>query len=828
MKTHTVLTTAALLLFCCTLSRSYAQGISSIEELRLIGNDPAYPLNGSYWLTQDIDASATALWNDAATDETLLEGFKPIGDIGGWDDVALSWTNGLPFEGILNGNGHVIQNLTINRPDQLGVGLFSSLGAGAIVTNLNLAGGTVVGSYPVGGLAGLSAGTVGGCGATCAVTGLAYVGGLIGRMESGDVRGCFATGPVSGVFFSIGGLIGDIENGDLDTCYATGAVDGDSAVGGLVGSNYGTIETCYAAGAVTAFGTLGGLVAEGFGTVTGSYWDTSASGQAASMGGEGKATPQMRQQATFAGWNFSSVWSIMENAGYPYLSANQNPAPTYLLSLDAQGGVVAPAVLTVLGGQAYGTLPTPMRPEYTFGGWRTAPGGAGLPITAATLVTATANHTLYALWSANGASVPAGFLCPEMGDALTTVGAYTGYFYAERAFGDRSTMAVRGTLALTVSGLAGKMTAKVVTQAATITFRAAAWTTQQQDGTYRATLQSRGGEVLDLSVRQDRITGVLAGGKMGAEMLQLEGARNRFDNTKDMAAQTALNGYRGYYTVSFPVAEALPLGAAQNMPEGSGYLTLTIGNKGSVKIAGVLADGTRFTQASSLVLFNGCGPEVCVPFFVPLNFRRGWTGGLFWITPGSLTVVTEPALGWLVRWENQGSGPDGFSTLLATVGGFYDTTPSLEAHYLFSAATNDVSYAYVGGTTNSQAEALPDDINVTVSGTRMTMARGTRPVFANGAYDYSAENSPEATLRFTSRTGLFKGNFNLYYDYTENSKLRHMSVRVPYVGVLTRVRDTAFSTEPAGQGYYLVPDSNSHFKSLHLKRSFKIELDAGS
>ena len=36
-----------------------AIGISTIEELQLIGNDPAYPLDGYYVLTQDIDASAT-------------------------------------------------------------------------------------------------------------------------------------------------------------------------------------------------------------------------------------------------------------------------------------------------------------------------------------------------------------------------------------------------------------------------------------------------------------------------------------------------------------------------------------------------------------------------------------------------------------------------------------------------------------------------------------------------------------------------------------------------------------------------------------------------
>ena len=52
--------------------------IDSIEALQRIGQDPAYPLNGAYVLTGDIDASETVNWNDGA-------GFLPSapGDPGG-------------------------------------------------------------------------------------------------------------------------------------------------------------------------------------------------------------------------------------------------------------------------------------------------------------------------------------------------------------------------------------------------------------------------------------------------------------------------------------------------------------------------------------------------------------------------------------------------------------------------------------------------------------------------------------------------------------------------------------------------------------------------
>ena len=823
VKQRICLATAAFTLLFGSLPNLYAQAISNVDDLQRIGNDPAYPLNGFYWLTQDIDATGTALWNDAGTGIGDLEGFKPIGDIGGWDDDTRSWTNSVPFTGTLDGNGFAIQGLTINRPDQIGVGLFSRLAGSATVRNVRLTETAVQGYYPVGGLAGLSFGTVIGCSSTGTVTGVAYVGGLAGRVEAGTLRRCHAAGDVSADLFSVGGLVGDLEAGTVSACYATADVDGDTAVGGLVGSDFGLIDMCYAAGNVTGSSAAGGLAGEGFGNASSSYWDAEASGQALSAGGEVRTTAQMRQQATFVGWDFVALWGIFENAGYPYL----NPLVIDSVTLDAQGGVVVPSLLTLIVAETYGVLPLPTRTDHAFGGWWTAPAGAGAQVTATTLVTNPADHTLYALWIADAPGDTDAYLCAPGGTKLTSPGTYAGYFYADRILGSTSGPALQGTLALTVSRLGGRLTAGVATQKERLNFRASSWTLQQPDGTYYASLQARGGATLDLFVRQDRVWGSLTGGALGTEVWQLDGARNRFADRDDLPAQNALNRYRGYYTVSLPVADSLSLGAAQAAPEGSGYLTLTVGSRGSVKIAGVLADGTRFTQSSRLLLFDDCGPEACVPFFVPVNSRRGWAGGLFWITSDSLTVVTDRNLGWFVRWEKAGTGADAFSMMLNAVGGFYGTTPSLAANYLFSAATNGVSYHYAGGATNNQPAALPDSLTVTANGSRLTLTRGKRPPASNGVYDYSEENSAQATLSFSARTGIFKGTFNLYYDYRQGDLLNHKTVRVPYAGVLTPVRDAAFAAEPAGQGYYLVPDNDPRFRASRLKRSYKVVLDDG-
>lgn len=85
-----------------------------------------------------------------------------------------------------------------------------------------------------------------------------------------------------------------------------------------------TIRDSYATGAVSGNSKVGGLVGgENFfdGTVNNSFWDTQTSGQPTSSGGSGKTTAQMKQQATFTGWNFVNTWGIFENHTYPLLRA---------------------------------------------------------------------------------------------------------------------------------------------------------------------------------------------------------------------------------------------------------------------------------------------------------------------------------------------------------------------------------------------------------------------------------------------------------------------------------------------------------------------------
>ena len=271
-------------------------------------------LSGNYALGGSIDASATSSWNGSGS-PAVYAGFLPIGGV----------TN---FTGAFDGLGHTISNLTINRPLTNNVGLFGCV-VSATISNLGLVGGSVTGSY--------------------------FVGGLMGYGGNSAVRNSYATGAVTGAG-NVGGLVGLSSESLISNSYATGSVTGGNYsmyVGGLVGQQYSIslpslINNSYATGLVTAgSGSIlfGGLVGsnDGDSTVTHSFYDSTVNpslrglGNAADSVGsvQGMGTTDMKVQANFTsatvangsanpGWDFTTtpVWKITagKNGGYPYLA----------------------------------------------------------------------------------------------------------------------------------------------------------------------------------------------------------------------------------------------------------------------------------------------------------------------------------------------------------------------------------------------------------------------------------------------------------------------------------------------------------------------------
>ena len=227
-------------------------------------------------------------------------------------------------------------------------GLVGEAYGGTVMSNCYSTG-TVSGEDEVGGLVGYKAshGTISNCYATCTVSGRNNVGGLLGRSNYGGVFASWARGSVEAAGEDAGGLAG-YNSGTFDSCYSAVSVSGVDTVGGLVGENTwgGTITTCYSTGSVSGTTNVGGLVGMNSSSVSNpasienSFWDaeTSDANNMCGMQGDyatgcdnscGKTTAEMKQQATFTGWDFvgetangtEDIWQMCEaGVDYPHLT----------------------------------------------------------------------------------------------------------------------------------------------------------------------------------------------------------------------------------------------------------------------------------------------------------------------------------------------------------------------------------------------------------------------------------------------------------------------------------------------------------------------------
>jgi len=220
--------------------------------------------------------------------------------------------------------------------------------------------------------------TITNCYATGNVLGIAElgssIGGLVGTLQSATISNSYSTGNVSGtatgtnnVANFVGGLVGDLGSDiTIINSYTTGNVSGTmieargtyvrNLIGGLVGgaiyTSDITITNCYATGNVLGEGSyiVGGLVGDitisrGDLTITNSYYNNSTEGAInyTSSFGTPKTTAELKQQSTYIGWNFASIWAInaMINDGYPYLRTSH-------LKVNA----VTPTIFTIPEGVA--------------------------------------------------------------------------------------------------------------------------------------------------------------------------------------------------------------------------------------------------------------------------------------------------------------------------------------------------------------------------------------------------------------------------------------------------------------------------------------------
>ncbi len=222
--------------------------ISNQTDLSLIGD--TYSLDAYYSLRNDI---------------SLTSDFAPIGQA---KDTGV-YTG---FAGTFNGNGYSISGLSAIDGEYANAGLFSSINAGAVVTDLTVKNVTIYGNYAnAGALAGYVYGKVARVKVQNAdITNLANnsnTGALIGALNNGAElivsgadnavininREAEGEETVAEINAIAGGLIGRVDSAKVQATYANSTINLYNAtgkIGGLVGelvlgTNVGSIEESY-------------------------------------------------------------------------------------------------------------------------------------------------------------------------------------------------------------------------------------------------------------------------------------------------------------------------------------------------------------------------------------------------------------------------------------------------------------------------------------------------------------------------------------------------------------------------------------------------------
>ncbi|PKI79784.1 hypothetical protein CP960_12710, partial [Malaciobacter halophilus] len=296
--------------------------ITNWTQLQNINNGNILTQNYYFSLLNDLGSTTNDYANLASNTANGGAGWNPIGD------------SGNAFTGNLNGLGHKVNDLTINRGNEDYIGLFGELNGGSI-QNLGVTRALIVGNERVGGLVGTSSSSssITNSYVTGSVSGVRQVGGLIGNNNSSTVENSYSTATVNGTGDYLGGLIG-YNAGAISNSYTTGDVSADedssTYVGGLVGyQNGSTITNSYATNKVTIptmSGNTGGLVGRNSqGTITNSYYDEDMNSYFMLSDSDlGKTTAELRDLAA-KNWD-DTVWVFGDAtiAGYglynrPYL-----------------------------------------------------------------------------------------------------------------------------------------------------------------------------------------------------------------------------------------------------------------------------------------------------------------------------------------------------------------------------------------------------------------------------------------------------------------------------------------------------------------------------
>lgn len=242
------------------------------------------------------------------------------------------WTPIEVFTGKFDGKKHTIKGLWISLSSISNVGLFANIQGSsdntrASVSNLfvNISKKGITGGSSVGGICGsLSYGNIENCMVTGDISGYQYVGGIVGRnndnyYSSSIISQCASSGNITATKGYVGGILGYYDGScSIKNCYSIANVKAEGSYSSRVYGIGGSSENCYFAGTISGADIN---YVYPIGSNTNSYYDsekTKISGKQGAL-----TTKQMKQQASFQGWDFDNIWTIQEGVDYPKLRSLQ-------------------------------------------------------------------------------------------------------------------------------------------------------------------------------------------------------------------------------------------------------------------------------------------------------------------------------------------------------------------------------------------------------------------------------------------------------------------------------------------------------------------------
>lgn len=306
-----------------------AEGSTSVSVKQKKSDNPKFEAGNGTETEPYIIATAAQLDEVRNFPSACFELSKDIDLSSYLNSNSSGWTPIKDFTGKFDGKKHTIKSLWISLSSIENVGLFANIqgysdNKRASVSNLfvNISKKGITGGSRVGGICGnLSYGNIENCMVTGDISGYQYVGGIVGDDNGkSSVSQCASSGNIIAIDGNVGGIAGNnSQSCYINNCYSIANV---KAEGSYYYTAYGigySAEQCYFAGTIS--GTDVNQEYPIGVSKNSCYYDsekTKISGKPGAL-----TTKQMKQQASFQGWDFDKIWTIQEGVDYPKLRSLQ-------------------------------------------------------------------------------------------------------------------------------------------------------------------------------------------------------------------------------------------------------------------------------------------------------------------------------------------------------------------------------------------------------------------------------------------------------------------------------------------------------------------------